>query len=117
MCVVLITTTEYVAGREIDETLGAVRGNTVRARNLGRDITQGLRNVVGGELKSYSGLMSDSRGEATNRMIAEAEEMGADAVICVRYVTAEVTQGAAEILAYGTAVTLVPESKTDADMT
>ena len=102
----LTTTNHEVAGYEITETLGLVRGNTVRARNVGRDITQGLRNLAGGELKAYTTLMSDAREEAIVRMEAEAEELGADAVVGVRFVTAEVTQGAAEILAYGTAVKL-----------
>lgn len=112
----IVTTTESIAGHRIEETLGTVRGNTIRARNVGRDITQGLRNIVGGELKSYTGLMADARDEATDRMIAEAEEMGADAVVSVRYITAEVTQGAAEILAYGTAVKLEPEVESDVDV-
>ena len=102
----LTTTNHEVAGYEITETLGLVRGNTVRARNVGRDITQGLRNLAGGELKAYTTLMSDAREEAIVRMEAEAEELGADAVVGVRFVTAEVTQGAAERLAYGTAVRL-----------
>jgi uncharacterized protein YbjQ (UPF0145 family) len=102
----ITTTTETVSGHEITETLGLVRGNTVRARNVGRDITQGLRNLAGGELKAYTTLMSDAREEAIRRMETEAEHLGADAVVSVRFVTAEVTQGAAEILAYGTAVTL-----------
>jgi len=123
----LTSTTDTVAGYEITETLGVVRGNTVRARNIGRDITQGLRNVVGGELKSYTGLLSDAREEAIVRMETQAEELGADAVVSVRFVTAEVTQGAAEILAYGTAVTLAgrdgdaradeSETTTDAETT
>jgi uncharacterized protein YbjQ (UPF0145 family) len=108
----ITTTTERVEGYDVTETLGIARGNTVRARNVGRDFTQGLRNLAGGELKAYSDLMSDSRDEATARMEVDAERMGADAVLNVRYVTAEVTQGAAEILAYGTAVKLV-ESGTD----
>jgi uncharacterized protein YbjQ (UPF0145 family) len=103
-----VSTTETVAGRTISETLGLVRGNTVRARNVGRDITQGLRNITGGELKGYTTLMSEAREEALDRMTAEATEMGADAIVEVRFVTAEVTQGAAEILAYGTAVRLAP---------
>lgn len=109
----LISTTDTVAGYEVSETLGVVRGNTVRARNIGRDITQGLRNVVGGELKSYTGLLSDAREEAIVRMETQAEELGADAVVSVRFVTAEVTQGAAEILAYGTAVTLTGTDGSD----
>ncbi|WP_049968418.1 YbjQ family protein [Haloferax prahovense] len=111
----IVTTTESVVGRDIEVTLGAVRGNTIRARNVGRDITQGLRNIVGGELKSYTGLMAEARDEARDRMVAEAEAMGADAVVGVRYVTAEVTQGAAEILAYGTAVKLVGDADADDD--
>ncbi|AFK19162.1 heavy metal-binding domain-containing protein [Haloferax mediterranei ATCC 33500] len=102
----IVTTTGSITGREITETLGTVRGNTIRARNVGRDITQGLRNIVGGELKSYTGLMTDARDEATERMIEEAEAIDADAIVGVRYVTSEVTQGAAEILTYGTAVKL-----------
>jgi uncharacterized protein YbjQ (UPF0145 family) len=105
----IVTTTETIAGFSITDSVGTVRGNTVRARNVGRDITQGLRNVVGGELKSYTGLMADSRDEATDRMATEAEAMGADAIVGVRYITAEVAQGAAEILAYGTAVKLAEQ--------
>ena len=102
----IITNTETVAGREIAETLGLVRGNTVRARNVGRDITQGLRNIAGGELKAYTTLMADAREEAIARMEAEARDLDADAVVNVRFVTAEVTTGGAELLAYGTAVRL-----------
>jgi uncharacterized protein YbjQ (UPF0145 family) len=103
-----VSNTDTVAGREIVETVGLVRGNTVRARNIGRDFTQGLRNITGGELKGYTTLMSDAREEAVQRMVAHAEELGADAIVNVRFITAEVTQGAAEILAYGTAVKLAP---------
>ncbi|WP_224336265.1 YbjQ family protein [Haloprofundus halobius] len=101
-----LSNTDEIAGREITETLGVVRGNTVRARNIGRDITQGLRNVVGGELKGYTELMSDAREEALARMEAEAEELGADAVVNVRFVTSDIAQSGAELLAYGTAVEL-----------
>lgn len=101
-----LSTTETIQGETIDETLGLVKGNTVRARNIGRDITQTVRNITGGELKSYSGLMSQSRDQATERLTAAAEELGADAVVCLRFETSEIAQGAAEILAYGTAVTL-----------
>lgn len=101
-----LSTTATIQGATIDETLGLVKGNTVRARNVGRDITQSLRNLAGGELKSYSGLMTQSRDEAVDRMVEAAEAMGADAVVAVRFETSEITQGAAEILAYGTAVTL-----------
>lgn len=102
----LLTTTGTIPGETVDETLGLVKGNTVRARNVGRDLTQALRNLTGGELKAYSGLMTRSRDEALDRMVEDAEALGADAVVEVRFDTAEITQGAAEILAYGTAVTL-----------
>ncbi|KTG10407.1 hypothetical protein AUR64_12650 [Haloprofundus marisrubri] len=101
-----LSNTDEIAGREITETLGVVRGNTVRARNIGRDITQGLRNVVGGELKGYTDLMSDAREEALSRMEEEAEELDADAVVNVRFVTSNIAQSGAELLAYGTAVKL-----------
>ncbi len=99
-------TTDTIAGEEIAETLGTVRGNTVRARNAGRDFTQGLRNIVGGEMKAYTELLSDSREEAEERMLAEAEELGADAVVEMRFETSEIAGTGAEMLAYGTAVTL-----------
>lgn len=107
----IVSTTETVTGRETTETLGLVRGNTVRARNVGRDITQGLRNIAGGELKAYTTLMSDAREQALGRMQEEAEEVEADAVVNVRFVTAEVTNGGAELLAYGTAVRLAPREE------
>ncbi|MFC6963755.1 YbjQ family protein [Halocatena marina] len=102
----ILTTTETVEDRETVEVLGMVRGNTIRARNVGRDITQGLRNIVGGELKAYTTLLSDSREEALKRMEDAAEELGADAVVNVRFETSGVANGAAELLAYGTAVKL-----------
>lgn len=102
----LLSTTETVAGEEITETLGTVRGNTVRARNAGRDFTQGLKNFVGGEMHGYTKLLSDSREQAEERMLAEAAELGADAVVCVRFETSEFSSGGAEMLAYGTAVKL-----------
>lgn len=102
----LITTTDYIPGQEIAEVLDIVRGSTVRARNLGRDIFAGLKNLVGGEISEYTRLMADAREQAIDRMIADAEEIGADAVINVRFTTADVMQGASEILAYGTAVRL-----------
>ncbi|ADQ67427.1 hypothetical protein C499_19122 [Halogeometricum borinquense DSM 11551] len=109
----LSTTTESVPGREVVEVLGVVRGNTVRARNVGRDVTQSLRNLVGGELNSYTGLMTDARDEAEKRMQEEAEAVGADAVVNVRFTTSDVAQSAAEILAYGTAVRLADETTSD----
>jgi len=99
-------TTETVPGYEVVEVLGIARGNTVRARNVGRDITQGLRNLAGGELKAYSTLLAQARDEALERMEADAVEMGADAVVNVRMETSEVTQGGSEVIAYGTAVKL-----------
>ncbi len=97
-------TTETIAGKEITKSLGMVRGSTVRARNIGRDIFAGLKNIVGGEISEYTKLLADSREEATARMIKDAESLGADAVVNVRYTTSAVSQGAAEILAFGTAV-------------
>ena len=103
---VATVTTETVPSHEIVAVLGIARGNTVRARNVGRDITQGLRNLAGGELKAYSTLLADARDQAIERMEADALEMGADAVVNVRMETSEVTQGASEVIAYGTAVKL-----------
>lgn len=102
----LITTTENVAGREVAEHLGLVTANSVRARNVGRDILAGLKNITGGEIGAYRELLQESRREAIDRLVTEAEALGADAIICLRMTTADVMQGTAEILAYGTAVKL-----------
>ena len=102
----LITSTDFIPGREIVEVLDIARGSTVRARNLGRDIFAGLKNLVGGEIQEYTRLMADAREQAIGRMIADGEELGADAIVNVRFTTAAVMQGASEILAYGTAVRL-----------
>lgn len=99
-------TTETIPGREVAEALGIARGNTVEARNVGRDITQSLRNLAGGELKAYSELLTKAREEALSRMEAEAAEIGADAVVNVRMETSEITNGGSEVIAYGTAVRL-----------
>jgi uncharacterized protein YbjQ (UPF0145 family) len=99
-------TTDSIPGHEVTEVLGIAKGNTVRARNLARDFTQGLRNMAGGELKAYSTLLTEARDEAISRMEENALEMGADAVLNVRMETSEVTQGASEVIAYGTAVKL-----------
>ena len=99
-----VTTTDSVPDRETAEVLGVVTGNTVRARNMGRDFTQSIRNLTGGELKSYTGLLSESRQEALSRMVEEADGMGADAVVNVRFETSQITDGGAELLAYGTAI-------------
>ncbi|MHC1604582.1 MAG: YbjQ family protein [Candidatus Methanofastidiosia archaeon] len=100
----LVTTTEEIAGKEVKEILGIVKGNTIRAKHIGKDIVAGLRNIVGGELKEYTEMISEARDEAISRMVKEAEKMGADAVIGMRFTTSQVAAGAAEILAYGTAV-------------
>ena len=102
----IIVNTEEVAGREISEQLGLVRGNTIRARHIGSDIMAGLRNIVGGEVKEYTQMISEAREEALKRMMEEAEVLNADAVVNIRFTTSQVMGGAAEILAYGTAVKL-----------
>lgn len=102
----IIVTTETVPGRKISKTLGIVKGNTIRARHLGRDIKALLRNIIGGEIRDYTKMMAESREQSIDRMIAEAESLGADAVVNVRIATSMIMQGAAEIIAYGTAVTL-----------
>ncbi len=102
----LIATTETIAGHDIAQTLGLVRGNTIRARHVGRDITAALRNLVGGEVTEYTKMVAESREQALDRMIAEAESLGADAVVAVRFTTSVITSGAAELLAVGTAVKL-----------
>lgn len=100
----IISTTAEIGGKRVVKTLGLVAGNTVRSRNIGRDILAGLKNIVGGEIKEYTQLMASSRRDAIQRMILEAENMGANAVVEVRFVTAAVANTAAEIVAYGTAV-------------
>ena len=102
----ILSTTPTIPGREIVEVIDVARGSTVRARNLGRDIFAGLRNLIGGEITEYTKLMADAREQAIDRMLADAHDMGADAVVNVRFMTAMVMQGASEILAYGTAVKL-----------
>ncbi len=102
----LFVTTENIQGKEITESLGVVRGSSVRARNIGRDFFAGLKNIVGGEISEYTQLLADSREQAIKRMLDDAKKMGADAVVNVRFATSNVMQGAAEILAYGTGVKL-----------
>jgi len=103
----ITTSIPSIPGKEIKEVLGIARGNTVRARNLGRDIIAGLKNIVGGEISEYTQLIADAREESLQRMIKDASRMGADAVINVRFTTSMLMAGSAEILAYGTAVKLV----------
>jgi uncharacterized protein YbjQ (UPF0145 family) len=102
----ILTTTEFVSGKEITQVLGIARGSTVRARHLGRDIFAALKNVVGGEIEEYTRLQAESREQALQRMQEDAGKMGADAIVNVRLSTSMIMQGAAEILAYGTAVKL-----------
>jgi uncharacterized protein YbjQ (UPF0145 family) len=102
----IVVNTETVPGRETAEALGLVRGSTIRAKHVGKDIMAGLRHMVGGELTEYTEMIAEAREEAMNRMITEAEKLRADAVVNVRLTTSAVTSGAAEILAYGTAVRL-----------
>ncbi len=102
----IITTTETIPGKNIKEILGIAKGSTVQTRHIGKDIWAGLKTIVGGELKGYTEMVMQARDEATERMVKEARKMKADAVVNVRYITAEIMPGAAEILAYGTAVKL-----------
>lgn len=104
----VVTNTESVPGYQVTAQLGMVQGSTVRAKHVGRDIMAGLKNIVGGELRGYTELMEDARGEAIRRMETQALALGADAVVNVRLATSTITQGAAELLAYGTAVKLAP---------
>ncbi len=102
----IITNTPTIPNREIEAVLGISRGSTVRARNIGRDIFAGLKNIVGGEISEYTKLQAQSREQALQRMKKDAERMGADAIVNVRFTTSMIMQGASEILAYGTAVKL-----------
>lgn len=102
----IITTTENVPGKQVQKILGIAKGSTIRAKHLGRDFMAGLKHLVGGELKGYTEMLTEAREEAIKRMEAEAKKLDADAIINVRLLTAEVMQGAAEVLAYGTAVKL-----------
>lgn len=100
----ILSTLDYVPGKEIVEHYGIVNGSTVRAKHIGRDLFAGLKNIVGGELRGYTELMEESREEAISRMVAQARQKGANAVINIRFGTSDVAQGAAEVFAYGTAV-------------
>jgi len=102
----LMTNTPDIPGKKITELLGIVRGNTIRARWFGRDIAASLKTIVGGEIKSYTDMLSAARDEAASRMVKEAEGLKADAIVNVRFATSDVMQGAAEVLVYGTAVKL-----------
>jgi len=105
----IVTTTETIQGKKIVRTVGLVRGNTIRARHVGRDILALLRNLIGGEILEYTKLLAESREQALDRMIAEAQRLGANAVVELRFATSVVMGGAAELLAYGTAVVVEDE--------
>lgn len=100
----IVVNTETIPGMRVTQVLGLVQGNTIRAKHLGRDIAASLKNLVGGELQGYTELLTEARRQALDRMLAQARELGADAVVNVRFTTSAVTQGAAELYAYGTAV-------------
>jgi len=102
----IVVTTDYIEGKKVKETLGVAKGSTIRAKWLGKDIIAGFRQLVGGELKEYTEMLQEAREQATQRMVKDAEAMGADAVINLRYTTSQVMASAAEILVYGTAVRL-----------
>lgn len=107
----IVTTTHTVPGADIEQILGVAKGNTIRAKHVGTDIIAGLRNLVGGEVSEYTKLMAEAREQAYDRMIANAERMGADAIVGMDFTTSMITQGGAEILAYGTAVRLRSRSE------
>ncbi len=102
----LLVNTDYISGKNL-ETLELVKGTTVRAKHIGKDIMSGLKNLVGGEIKAYMEMMEEARNIATDRMIKDAEKLGADAIINVRYATSSIMQGAAEVIVYGTAVRFI----------
>lgn len=102
----IIVNTDYISGKNL-EMLGLVKGSTIQSKHLGKDIMQGFKTIVGGELKAYNQMMMEARDIATHRMIEEAQSIGADAIVNVRYSSAEVMQGAAEVMTYGTAVKFV----------
>ena len=103
---IITTTTAEIPGKKVAKILGVVKGNTIRARHLGRDIMAGFKTIIGGEIKSYTQMTTQAREEAFNRMVNEAIDLKADAIINIRFATSVVMQGAAEMLAYGTAVKL-----------
>ena len=102
----ILVNTDFISGKEL-ETLSIVKGSTIQSKHMGHDITQSFKTLVGGELKAYNEMMNDARALATKRMVAEAEALGADGIINIRYASAAVMQGAAEVIVYGTAVKFV----------
>ena len=105
----IVVSDNRIVGKRVVRTLGLVRGNTIRARHLGKDIIAVMRNIVGGEISEYTKMMAEAREQALDRMVEEAEELDANAVICTRFMTSMLMQGAAELLAYGTAVVVEDE--------
>ncbi len=105
----IITTTDTIPGKKIQKTLGLVRGNTIRARHVGKDILAGFRAVVGGEISEYTKLMAESREQALDRMVSEAQRLGANAIVAIRFTTSVIMGGAAELLSFGTAVVVEDE--------
>ena len=108
----IVVNTEFIPGKKIKEIKGLVQGNTVRAKHMGRDIMAGLKNIVGGELKGYTELLVESRREALSRMLVQANELGANAVVNVRFATSSISAGAAELYVYGTAVIVEDQAET-----
>ena len=106
----ILVNTDYISGKEL-EMLGLVKGSTIQSKHLGKDILQGLKTLVGGELTAYNEMMNEARAIATKRMVDEAEALGADAIVNIRYSSASVTNGAAEVIAYGTAVKFVSRAE------
>lgn len=106
----IVVNTETIQGYTVREVKGLVQGNTIRAKHLGRDMAAGLKNLVGGELTGYTELLTEARRQALERMLAQAEQLGANAVVNIRFTTSAITQGAAELYAYGTAVVVEPEA-------
>ena len=102
----ILVNTDYITGKELD-MLGLVKGSTIQSKNIGKDITKSFKTIVGGELKDYNEMMNEARALATKRMVMEAEELGADAIVNIRYASSAVMQGAAEVIAYGTAVRFI----------
>ena len=102
----ILVNTDYINGKEL-EMLTIVKGSTIQTKHIGKDISQSFKTLVGGELKEYNNMMNEARALATKRMVAEAEELGADAIVNIRYATSAIMQGAAEVIAYGTAVKFV----------
>ncbi|MEA5018343.1 MAG: YbjQ family protein [Erysipelotrichaceae bacterium] len=102
----ILVNTDYISGKEL-KMLSLVKGSTIQSKNIGKDITQGFKTLIGGELKAYNEMMNEARALATKRMVEEAETLGADAIVNVRYASAAIMQGAAEVMAYGTAVKFI----------